>query len=227
MITRIKAADGNRDNSPQLRRHQDLADFIMENEAGFNGSILDVGCGTGHLAQLLRKSGFGDIHGADWNDPAVIVPGALSSFKQINLNDQTLEDEIDSKFDIIICSDTLEHLERPAKVMRSMRRLLKDTGSIYVTIPNGMNFFQRLSWLVSGNSYRYRTEKPGEFGHISLFPSAVMTTLLNRAGLKCTKTGRGFAAMAGFITTKGIKLGHSWSYACYYQFKPNGNPPMN
>ena len=35
---------------------------------------------------------------------------------------------IDSKFDLIVCSDTLEHLERPARVLRSMRHLLKDFG---------------------------------------------------------------------------------------------------
>lgn len=182
--------------------------------------ILDIGCGPGQLAKLMRESGFHKIHGADWNVPASVLPDVLSSYTQVDLNEEILEDRVDAKFDLIICSDTLEHLERPARVLRSMRQLLKDSGSIYVTIPNCANVFQRVSWLFTGNSFRYRTENPGEFGHISLFPSQVMTTLLTRAGLECIRKGTGFAAMAGFITNKGIKLSDFWSYAIYYELKP-------
>ena len=110
-----------------------------------------------------------------------MLPEVLASYKQVDLNEEILEDRIDAKFDLIVCSDTLEHLERPARVLRSMRHLLEDFGSIYVTIPNCANVFQRISWLLTGNSFRYRTEKPGEFGHISLFPSQVMTTLFEQS----------------------------------------------
>lgn len=219
MISRIKRPDGSKDNSPQFRRHQDLIDFMIEGKPAFGAKVLDVGCGTGQFAKLMRSSGFSDIHGVDWTDPAAVIPDVLSSYKRVDLNDQVLEEEVDSKFDIIVCLDTLEHLERPAKVIRSMRRLLEDSGSIYVTVPNCANVFQRLSWLATGNSFRYRTEKPDEFGHISLFPSAVMTSLLNRAGLKCVRRGKGFIALAGFITNKGLKFSDFWSYANYYEFK--------
>lgn len=220
MISRIKTSDGSKENFPQYRRHRDLVDFLLEAKPSLGSRVLDVGCGTGLLAKLMRSSGFSEIHGVDWTDPAAVVPGVLSSYRQLDLNDQVLEREIDSKFDIIVCLDTLEHLERPAKVLRSMRQMLTDSGSIYVTIPNCANMFQRFSWLMTGNSFRYRTEKPGEFGHISLFPSAVMTSLLNRAGLRCVRRGKGYIALAGFITNKGLKFGDLWSYASYYEFKP-------
>lgn len=215
MIRRIRGSDGT-----QSRRHQDLVDFILATGIGTDARVLDVGCGSGQLAKLMRDSGFREIHGADWNAPESVSPDSLASYKQIDLNEALLEDHIDSKFDLIVCSDTLEHLERPARVLRSMQHLLKDTGSIYVTIPNCASLFQRISWLLTGNSFRYRTEKPGEFGHIALLPSQVLKTLLNRAGLECVETGKGYAAIAGFITAKGVKLSHFWSYACYYHLKP-------
>jgi 2-polyprenyl-6-hydroxyphenyl methylase/3-demethylubiquinone-9 3-methyltransferase len=193
---------------------------MKERGAKQTGRILDLGCGTGQLASLMRSAGFQDIDGVDWTDPASVAPGILSSYRQVDLNEHALEDQIDGKYDLIVCSETLEHLERPAKVLRTMRQLLNDTGSIYITLPNCANILQRISWLLTGNSYRYRTEKPGEFGHISLFPSQVLTSLLNRAGLECVGKGRGYAAVAGFITDKGIKLGDLWSYVCYYQLKP-------
>ena len=130
MISRIKSSDGSKENSPQIRRHHDLIDFIKEAQPGFSGKVLDVGCGTGQFARLMKSSGFSEIHGVDWTDPAAIIPDVLSSYRRVDLNEQTLEDEINSKFDIIVCLDTLEHLERPAKVIRSMRRLLNDSGSI-------------------------------------------------------------------------------------------------
>lgn len=217
MFTRLKGSDG---NGTQTRRHLDLIDFIKEGGINPNCRVLDLGCGTGGLSKLMREAGFLEIHGVDWTEPASVQPGVLTSYKQVDLNEQVLEDQIEGKFDLIVCSDTLEHLERPAKVLRSMRRLLDDSGLIYVSVPNCANILQRISWLLTGNSYRYRTERPGEFGHISLFPSQVLTSLLNRAGLQCVKKGRGYAAAAGYITNRGIKLSDFWSYASYYQLRP-------
>ncbi len=81
-----------------------------------------------------------------------------------------------------------------------------------------------MSWLLTGNGYRYRTERPGEFGHISLFPSSVMQSLINRAGLKQVRK-KGYIAAAGFITSKGMKFSDFRSYSSYYHFKPVGPKP--
>ncbi|MCP1764434.1 class I SAM-dependent methyltransferase [Bradyrhizobium japonicum] len=222
MIERIKSSPN---AFPQLRRHQDLVEFIREEQPGFVGKVLDVGCGPGYLAKLMREAGFPEVHGVDWGGPSSLIPNSVSSYQQVDLNEQRLEEVVASKFDLIVCSDTLEHLERPAKVIRSMRELLTDTGSLYVTVPNCTNIFQRVSWLLTGNSYRYRTERPGEFGHISLFPSSVMQSLINRAGLKQVRKGKGYIAAAGFITSKGMKFSDFWSYSSYYHFKPVGPKP--
>jgi SAM-dependent methyltransferase len=39
-------------------------------------------------------------------------------------------------FDIIICNDVLEHLTDPAKALRSMARVLKPNGIIYINTPH-------------------------------------------------------------------------------------------
>lgn len=206
----------------RFRCYCDLIDFMKEGHVAPSKSILDVGCGFGSLAKFMRSHGFCDIHGADWKKPAEIEsrnPGVFASYTSVDLNECRLEDKFDRKFATIICADVLEHLERPAAVLRSLAHLLEDGGSLYVTLPNAMNIFQRVSWLLTGNSYRYRTEKPGEFGHIALFPSQVMNSLLHRAELKCVRKGKGHAAFAGFVTAPGIKLGDAWSYVSYYEIQ--------
>lgn len=222
MIERIKSSPN---AFPQRRRHQDLIEFIREEKSGLVGKVLDVGCGPGYLAKLMKEAGFPEIHGVDWGTPSSVIPNSLASYQQVDLNEQRLEEVVHSKFDLIVCSDTLEHLECPAKVIRSMRQLLTDTGSLYVTVPNCANIFQRVSWLLTGNSYRYRTERHGEFGHISLFPSSVMNSLINRAGLRQVRKGKGYIAAAGFITSKGMKFSDFWSYSSYYHFQPVRSKP--
>jgi len=39
------------------------------------------------------------------------------------------------RFDRVICSETLEHTDRPADIVRSMYRLLADDGVAVITVP--------------------------------------------------------------------------------------------
>ena len=204
--------------SPQTRRHADLVDFICEAWTDRSVPVLDVGCGAGLLARRLKDAGFSQVSGTDWmSADAVPDRDALVDYRRIDLNEDSLERHFDRQFPVIVSSDVLEHLERPAAVLRSMARLLAPNGRLYVTLPNVGNIVQRLCWLVTGNSNRYRTERPGEYGHISLFPTHVLKTLLNRAALTMVREGRGYAALGGYITVPGLKFGPWLSYARYYE----------
>lgn len=41
----------------------------------------------------------------------------------------------DNVFDYIICSEVLEHISQPEKVLKEMQRVLKKGGSIYICVP--------------------------------------------------------------------------------------------
>lgn len=221
LIARVRGAKaGSPHLNPQSRRHIDLIRMIRSlGNVAADARILDVGCGTGGLAQKLRQAGFTRIWGADWLAPEILAehaPGVFESYRRVDLNEAGLKDFESGAYDCVVCSDVLEHLERPAFMLRELARVTRPGGCIYVTLPNAFNYLERLLLLLTGNSKRYRTESPGEYGHISLFPSNVLTSLLNRAGLKVLAEGRGFAAVSNFVVLPGTNFGPSLSYCRYY-----------
>lgn len=45
----------------------------------------------------------------------------------------------DAFFDIVVCSDVLEHLELPGKTMQEIKRVLISGGKLLVSVPNSSN----------------------------------------------------------------------------------------
>src|SRR5690242_8862758 len=99
--------------------------------ASFTGprviSVLDVGCGNGsQLAIPLANDSQLHITGID-PDAASIEHGVRLAVSSANLNFicASIEDfPPDDRFDVIILSEVLEHLDKPAEMLRNATRLL-------------------------------------------------------------------------------------------------------
>jgi 2-polyprenyl-3-methyl-5-hydroxy-6-metoxy-1,4-benzoquinol methylase len=97
------------------------------------GSLLDFGAGTGELlARLQALSAFDRLAGVD------LFPRPPSLAPEIGWHQQDLNDDVDAggPFDTVVCSETIEHLENPRHVFRSLRRLLRPGGLLVLTMPN-------------------------------------------------------------------------------------------
>ena len=95
--------------------------------------ILDVGCGDGIFAKILSKTKI-DV-GIDPNSTE------LRRASKVGIYDELITcfgNEIrkrDNSFATIFSNSVLEHIEDLQPVLREVRRLLKENGTFYVTLP--------------------------------------------------------------------------------------------
>jgi 2-polyprenyl-6-hydroxyphenyl methylase/3-demethylubiquinone-9 3-methyltransferase len=206
--------------SRQIRRHMDLVEFIRSSRISLNGSVLDIGCGPGWLAARLYDAGFNRISGCDWLSETGLSPNDIHKFEysRVDLNAHDLPYPSQS-FDVIVCSDGLEHLENPARMLREMERVLSPHGNIFITLPNISNIFERLHFLRTGNSSRYKRHRPSDWGHISMMPTWVLQSLCDRVDLEIVKEGKGYCWWNNHFWFIGRGHNHWFSYVVCYHLK--------
>ena len=94
--------------------------------------ILDVGCGTG--ATLRALSSFGEVHGVEPDPGAVAhcLARGLSTVVEGRAEQLPFED---NSFDVVVALDVLEHLEDDRRAMLEMKRVLREGGTLVLTVP--------------------------------------------------------------------------------------------
>lgn len=109
--------------------------------SGFN--ILEIGCYTANLLDYLPK----DInyYGIDYDDEALeIAKRKGTKVTKLHIDSDEIQfDDID-KFDVIICTEVLEHLMNPHRIMKKIQELIKDDGWILISLPNENTLYHRL-----------------------------------------------------------------------------------
>ena len=101
--------------------------------------VLDVGCGRGFYLQALTSFSFiSQIHGIDINKDYLRVAKEHGTDKRIKIQQGSIYElpYPDSYFDMIICSEVMEHLDDEKKGLQELRRILKKDGILLVTVPN-------------------------------------------------------------------------------------------
>lgn len=99
--------------------------------------ILDAGCGEGHLLEHIHKTHpHFQLFGID------VVPVALEKarnrcpFATITAMDLTSLAFKENAFDVVACTEVLEHVFEYRKALQEFMRVLKPGGSLIVTFPN-------------------------------------------------------------------------------------------
>lgn len=95
--------------------------------------ILDIGCAGGPLLHELKQNGFANAAGADFSAEAVAKCKARG-LEAYEMDAQNLQFN-DNTFDLLIASDSLEHLEKDEQALASWYRILKPGGRILVFVP--------------------------------------------------------------------------------------------
>lgn len=89
-------------------------------------SVLDAGCGEGITLNKIKEAKIGSqLSGFDFSDKAIQIGKKL--FPKLNLKQGDIYkiDAPDNSYDVVICSEVLEHLEKPEDALKELVRVSK------------------------------------------------------------------------------------------------------
>lgn len=142
--------------------------------------VLDIGCGAGDNALLLRARGH-IVHGVTLSDAEREM--SRPRMERVILADvETWEwDYEDGEFDALLFSHVLEHLVDPLATLRRLVQLVRPGGRVYIALPNVLFWRQRHAFLTG--SFEYTDAGTLDRTHLRFFTYLTAQRLVIEAGL--------------------------------------------
>lgn len=123
-------------NEPSLRN---ITHLILRFIRKAGGRALDVGCGTGRVSFALSEKGY-EVNGVDIEKRVIDIARRIAEnrprsprFEILDFSDpETVQPEF---FDLVVCSEVLEHCENYHPIIENVYTTLKPGGRVIVTVP--------------------------------------------------------------------------------------------
>ena len=97
--------------------------------------ILDAGCGTGYVAEVLSKLNYKNITGIDFSEEMLAIARSKKIYKKLMCQSLNEKIELRSKqFELIICTGVLTSGHVGPSAMHELVRLLKPKGFFICSI---------------------------------------------------------------------------------------------
>ena len=148
-----------------------------------DGVLLDVGCGEGrHIFGVMQDYPLMKCIGIDMDHESIkIAEEGYDYFKSIShVGAEFLKGSAynipfpDNFFDLVICSEVLEHLHEYNDAVKEMHRVLKPGGKLYASVP--ASWPEKICWNLSKD---YQNQ-PG--GHLRIFNQKKLVSEIQEEG---------------------------------------------
>ena len=150
-------------------------------------NILDVGCGEGFSLSLIQKSGIkAKLSGVDASKESLALGKKEFPHLDLSYGDIYALKAKDASYDLVLCTEVLEHLENPEKALRELRRVSRTYAII--SVPHE-------PWFMLANFLRgkYVSRWGNHPEHINHWTRQGILQLLRAHGFRILKCANPFA----------------------------------
>lgn len=136
-----------------------------------DAAVMEVGCGDGWLLRELHRLGYRDLFGIDPSRASSADP-----FERVEVGyfpDDLPPEVRHRQFDLVICRHVLEHIEAPGPFVRNLAVAIKDTGEVWIEVPDLRSTIDRGLW---GNFYQL---------HCNYFCDQTLDAVAAQSNLRC------------------------------------------
>jgi 2-polyprenyl-3-methyl-5-hydroxy-6-metoxy-1,4-benzoquinol methylase len=147
--------------------------------------VLDIGCASGYLLnELKNKNNY--LVGIDISEKNIEkVSSEINEALVFDIeNENWPENFTNSKFDVIIMAEVIEHLFDQENFLEKIKQILKSDGFLILTTPNFLTWNNRLRMLFGNYGDK---EKLYDSSHINLLSYLGLKKKLNQSGFKVIK----------------------------------------
>jgi 2-polyprenyl-3-methyl-5-hydroxy-6-metoxy-1,4-benzoquinol methylase len=130
-----------------------------------SATALDAGSGFGVYSILMAEAGY-DVVGVDINEEEIRQAKQWSAARRVQdriefrVGDLERMNDGSDAFDLIVCSEVLEHLDQPTLGARNLYRLLKPGGVAIISMPNMACLLGAMQWCYRKSGLRALLGKP-------------------------------------------------------------------
>jgi 2-polyprenyl-3-methyl-5-hydroxy-6-metoxy-1,4-benzoquinol methylase len=145
-------------------------------------SVLEVGCATGYMTEVLVKRRGCRVVGIELDAEAAAAASAYCDRVIVgDIESLDLEEELgEERFDAVLFADVLEHLRDPVDVLERVRQFVAEDGVVIASIPNVAHVSVRLALL--GGEFRYREKGLLDDTHLRFFTRESIVDLFESSG---------------------------------------------
>ncbi|MDD9300982.1 MAG: class I SAM-dependent methyltransferase [Desulfobacter sp.] len=154
---------------------------------GADDRVIDIGCGEGrHTIRACQEKGAVCTGGDFGFDNLVTTKGKLEFHQEINdlscrewnlsCLDITALPFKSKSFDVVICSEVLEHIPDDAKAMQELARIVKPGKTLAVSVPRAWP--EKICWQLSDEYFN------ANMGHVRIYKKDEIIERIKANGFK-------------------------------------------
>lgn len=165
----------------QYSRNRILIEWV-----GTGKRVLEVGCSTGYMSQLMKERNCA-VTGLEADaDAARCAANYCEEVHVLDLNSaEWITRFLEDRFEVVLLGDVLEHLVDPARALSQIREVLAPKGSLVISLPNIVHWETRVKVLLG--RFDYQSCGTLDHTHLRFFTSRTARELIEGAGCRIVR----------------------------------------